>query len=423
MTTAQKHEQSKPQGPFTAPEATSRATDPASPTSIPIKQPPSRKRGRSRILTTTVAVGLMIVVTITGLRYMMPRDVERYVVSREVLVVERKGPGTLDANSRTTVSAKIQGRLIALHVDRNDLVKANDVIAEIASEELRQQLQSSLATQEAARLAVLQARSGESRVRAGAENARQAFERQETLLKSGSTSRSAYEQAQAQRRQAEADLEAASAAIEQAEAQEQAAAALTRVIQAQLDETVVRAPSNGVVISRSQNVGNVVAPGSPIVEIIDPATIVLITRFDESAIGSMQSGQTTELRFVSEPERAIPGSVVRLSRHVDAETREFTVDVAPQELPRNWAIGQRGTAIIAVQTKSDVIAVPSRDIVRRDGQAGLWIVDDGRALWRPVELGEMGDALVEVRSGLEHGETVLSPGRIFHGMRIDGKTR
>lgn len=405
-----------------------RVTDPGSPgpgrpdpvVSASIRRPPSRKQGGGGIWATTLVVVLLVVAAVAGLRYMVPRDVDRYVVSRGLLVVERQGPGTLDASNRSAVSAKIQGRLTALHVDRNDVVKAGDLIAEIASEELRRQLQSSVAAQEAARVAVLQARAGEDRASAGAENARQAFERQDALLKSGSTTRSAYEQAQALHRQADADLESAAAAIEQAEAQEQVAVASTQVVQAQLSETVVRAPFDGVVISRSQNVGNVVTPGSTIVEIVDPATIVLTARFDESAIGSMQSGQTAELRFVSEPDRPIQGSVVRLGRQVDTETREFTVDVAPQELPRNWAIGQRGTASVAVQAKSDVIAVPSRDVVRRDGQAGLWVVEDGRAIWRPVELGEIGGALVEVRDGLRQGETVLSPGRIFRGMRIDG---
>ncbi|ORE98152.1 efflux RND transporter protein [Aurantimonas sp. 22II-16-19i] len=367
-----------------------------------------------------MAAGVAIACVFLALRYGLPRQVVGRIVAGSTLVVERNGPGTLDATNRSAVSARVQGRIAAIDVDLNDAVKAGQVIAEIASEDLRSQLQAVVASQEAAKVAILQAKAERERSEAEVANAQATFRRQSILLEKNSTPQGSYDEAQAALRSAEAGMAAAEAAVAQAEAQERSAEATVELHRAQLEETTVRAPFDGVVIAREQNAGNIATPGAPIVEIVDPSTIVLKARFDESAIASVEPGQKVDLRFVSQPGEIIPGHVLRLSRQVDTETREFTVDVAPDELPRNWAIGQRGTAVIAVEVKADVISVPSRDIVRRDGQAGVWTLFEGRASWIPVELGEIGGSLVEIRSGLREGDVVLSPGRIFEGMRVRG---
>lgn len=354
-----------------------------------------------------------------SIRYLVPKPAELMPAGQGFFQAELKGPGTLDAINKANVSSSLQGVITALHVDRNDVLRKGEIIAEISADELKAQLSVSRASQEAARKAVEASYADSRRAEATLANARSTLAREKQLQSTGATSRSALEAAQTAVQQGEADLSKAQSSIRQAEAQEAEAAATVEMNQAQLDKSVIKAPIDGIVVTRDLNLGDVVSPGTAIVELVDPSSIVLTARFDESAIASLSQGQDVKITFNSQGELPIDGKVLRIGREVDTETREFTVDITPQRLPSNWAIGQRGTAVIALEGRSDVISVPASAIVRKDGHPGVWAVAEGRAAWQPVELGSIGGNLVEVRSGLNKGDVVMTaPKRVYAFMPV-----
>ncbi|WP_185969924.1 efflux RND transporter periplasmic adaptor subunit [Rhizobium straminoryzae] len=367
-----------------------------------------------------LAVGLLAITAILlSIRYLVPKPAKLMPVGTGFFQAELKGPGTLDAINKANVSSSLQGVITALHVDRNDVLRKGEIIAEISADDLRAQIGVARASQEAARKAVEAAYADSRRAEATLANARSTLAREMEMQRTGASSRSALEAAQTAVQQGEADLSKAQSFIRQAEAQEAQAAATVEMNQAQLDKSVIRAPIDGVVVARDLNLGDVVSPGTAIVELVDPSSIVLTARFDESAIASLSQGQGVKITFNSQGELPIDGKVLRIGREVDTETREFTVDITPQRLPSNWAIGQRSTAVIAIEGRSDVISVPASAIVRKDGHPGVWAVAGGRAAWRPVELGSIGGNLVEVRSGLNKGDVVMTdPKRVYAFMPV-----
>jgi len=361
----------------------------------------------------------VVVTILLSMRYLMPKSEELMPVGRSFFQADIKGPGTLDAINKANVSSSLQGVITALHVDRNDMLRKGEIIAEVNAGELKAQLSASLASQEAARKAVEASHADSRRAEATLANARSTLARQEELQRTGTSTRSALESAQTAVQQAEADLDKARFIVLQAEAQEAEAAATVEVNQAQLDKSVIRAPIDGIVVARNLNLGDIVSPGTAIVEVVDPSSIVLTTRFDESAIASLSQGQDVTITFNSQDKVPVSGKVRRIGREVDTETREFTVDIAPDLLPLNWAIGQRGSATIALDGRTGVIAVPGASIVRRDGHPGVWAVVGGRVVWRPVELGPIGGKRIEVRSGLNEGDVVvIDPKGVYAFMPI-----
>lgn len=387
-----------------------------------LQRPPSRSRRFNKTLLTGVAVALMTCGVLLGLRYSVPRTVDLFRVVPTRFHPELSGPGVLDATVRANVGSSLQGVITTLLVDRNDIVTRGDLIAEIGAADLKAERDVLMGSRQAARKAVEAADADLMRMQATLENARQALARQEELMRSGVTSQSAFENAQTAVRQAEADLAKARSIVSQAEAQDEAATANVVAGQALLDKSVVHAPINGVVVSRTLNPGDMASPSGVIVTIVDPASIVLSTRFDESVIARLEPGQTATIRFGGNSEALYRGTVRRIAREVDQETREFTVDIAPVRLPPNWALGQRGTAIIDLGDVQGVLAVPAASIARRDGHAGVWVEIDGRAVWRPVDLGRIGGANVEVLRGLASGDTILlSPEGAFTWMRITSR--
>ena len=352
---------------------------------------------------------------LVGEWYFLPAQVEQYVVESKPLTREITGPGLLGAMNQVVVTARVQGFLSAIEVERNDRVEKGQVIARLNAAELRHEVEAAEATERAATEAVREAEINRSRMDIAVQRARQDYERRKTLVDRKSISQSDFELTETALRQAEADLSRATVMIERAKAEAAAAAANLEVLRARFEETEIRAPISGVVISRSRNVGDLLSPGFELMQIVDPLSVVVFARFDESTIDVVRPGDLASVKFASDSQTPYAATVSRLGRQVDEETREYTVDVKLGVLPRNWAIGQRANVTILSRAPEPGIAVPQNFIVRQEGRAGVWTIRGGRATWIPVSIGyALGDE-VEITAGLEVGEVVLDPeGRYRH---------
>lgn len=383
---------------------------------LSLEAPLPRPRRRRGLLLTALAAAVMAI-GFVGMRYFYPHAVEGEVLRLGMLDVELQGPGTLSALTEASVGSRIQARIEGLAVDRNDVVAKGETLARLSFDDLSGELDATQASAHAAERAVSAAQAERDRAVATLEKARATHERQVALLAKGVASEAGLEDALAARRQAEADLTRAGRAVEQAEAERDAATARTAVARAQLDDSVLRAPISGVVVSRTRHVGEVLTPGSELLHLVDPASLVLTARLDESAIAAVLPGQAARVTF-SRAEDPIPGHVLRLGREVDEETREFEIDIALDTLPANWALGQRAMARIMIERRGPVLTVPTSFLVWRDGRPGVWVVYRARARWREVTLGEAGTQRVEIKRGLAAGQKILKPGDLYPFMRV-----
>ncbi|MDQ0510723.1 efflux RND transporter periplasmic adaptor subunit [Ancylobacter amanitiformis] len=373
---------------------------------------PRRRHG----LRLTVLAAVVLGIGFAGLRYVYPHAVEGEILRPGMLDVELQGPGTLSALTEASVSSRIQARIEELAVDRNDVVGTGEILARLAFDDLSGELDAAEASARAAERGVAAAQAERDHAVATLEQARATHERQVALLAKGVSSAAGLEDALAARRQAEADVARAGRAIEQAEAEHDAANARIAVARVQLDHSVLRAPISGVVVSRTRHVGEVLAPGSELLHLVDPESLVLTARLDESAISAVRPGQAAEITF-TRAEETIRGHILRLGREVDRETREFEIDIALDTIPANWALGQRAMARIIIERRGPLLTVPTSYLVWRDGRPGVWIAARGRARWREVTLGEAGARRVEIRRGLDAGQEILKPGDLYPFMR------
>ncbi|NYZ14342.1 efflux RND transporter periplasmic adaptor subunit [Azospirillum sp. RWY-5-1] len=381
-------------------------------------RPPSRPRRHGRRVVLVLAAVAVTGAAVFVHRFGWPHPAEASTATPSAFAVERSGPAILDATVRAEISARVQGQLVAVHADRNDRVAAGTPLARIASDDREAQLRAATASHEAALRAVTEARAEQDRASAGLANLRATFQRQAALRDRGWSTRADFDAAQAALAQGEAELARTGASVARAEARVREAAATEAAGRAMLDDTLLRAPFAGIVVARDRGLGDLVTPGATILQLVDPGTVVMTARFDESLIGDLHPGQPARIAFPSEPGRETPGRVLRLGRLVDTETREFTADIRPDRLPVNWAIGQRGTAAVTVETRADALTVPVHYVVWRDGRPGLWFLIGGRAHWRPVTLGPSSGNRVQVLEGMEPGDVVLGPSGVYEWMRV-----
>lgn len=345
--------------------------------------------------------------------YLWPARVEHYVVAERMIAREINGPGLMGATNQVVVTARIQAFLAEVRVDRNDEVKAGQILATLNATDLEHQLVAAQANDRAALESVREAELQRDRLAIAALTAKADLERRQTLLASNSISKAEFDLFEGTQKQAEAELARASATIERAKAQAAAAAAEVEQLQSRIAETSIRSPVDGVVVSRSRTVGDLLSPGVELMQIVDPTSLLVFARFDESAMASVWPGQTARVVFSSDPHRPYAATVSRIGRQVDQETREFTVDLKLGEVPPNWAVGQRATVTILAESPSPGIAVPQRFLARDQGRVGLWLAHDGRAYWTPVSLGYSSGSDIEITRGLAVGDEVLSPAGRF----------
>ncbi len=384
---------------------------------LKLQRPPARVRRINPVLLWCAGGLILLVLAWLAWRYAWPQEVSRYSVRRETLEVSVSGPATLDAINKANVSSRVAGRLTQILVDRNDRVAPGQLIATIEQEDLRNILSVSRANLQAAHDAQQEAAANVDSAQATLANARSAFARQAELREQGWVSRASFEQAQATLRESEARVAALRQAAQRARAQTEAAAANVRVDQAQLGLASVRAPFGGVVSVRNRNVGDVLSAGAPILEIVDPRSLVLTARFDESAISAVRPGQPARIRFAFDG-RTVSGQVLRLGRSVDPETREFTADIVADRLPPNWAINQRANVEIVLSAKPRAVVVPAGFVEWQDDRPTVWVLERGRARRRRIEFTGARGSRLEVRRGVAPGDILLSPADSYPFMPV-----
>lgn len=264
--------------------------------------------------------------------------------------------GTVEA-TEADLGFQIPGRIVAVTPREGDRVRRGDTLAVLEQTELEAALTSALAQESAARARLREMETGsrpQERTAARAAlaaaeeqeaQARREAERTRRLHEGGALSRQALEQAQTR-------LEAAQAATTQAREQlalveegpraeavaaqralvEQAAAAAARS-RAALDQTVVLAPRDGLVTVRHREPGEIVAPGAPVLTLMDPDDRWVRIYVREDRVGRVALGGAAEIRIDAFPDRTFQGEVTFV-----ASEAEFT--------PRNVQTAEERTQLV-----------------------------------------------------------------------------
>jgi HlyD family secretion protein len=357
-----------------------------------------------------IALVLLIALVIVYRLYFAPVPVESCAVKTGLISAEAMGTGTLEAHVRATISPRISGRVAQVLVDQGDKVIKGQKLVLLDDEDLRQQVEIAKAGLSVAQAGVEKAVSGIESAEATRKEAKASYARISQLAPSGAVSVDALEKSQQQMEVAQAELNQAQTAKIEAEKLVIKAEASLQFAQAQLAYSVVCAPFDGVIVKRNRDPGNIVVPGSMVLDVISLDELWISAWVDETLLNQLEVGQASKIVFRSDPKIELPGKVVRIAPQADRETREVLVDVGIDRLPKLWAIGQRAEVYIETARKENVFVIPQRVVVWRQQQPGVFVTDNGRAYWRKIVLGIEGKENVEVVEGLRPGQVVLIPG-------------
>lgn len=284
----------------------------------------------------------------------------------------------IEAVRQSTVSAQISGRIVDLRFDVGDYVKKGQVIARIDERAVSQAEAASVAQVNEAQAALA--------------NARAQYERSKQLLEQKFISQAALDQAEAAYKAAQARVTALLAGA--------GAAATERSF-----ATIV-APYSGVVSARHVELGEMAAPGRPIMTGFDPSTLRVVATVPQAQIAAIRAGGKARIEVPSLG-RWIEVKSMTIVPSADPRTHTTQIRLELPEDVRGIYPGVYARAHFVVGTAARLL-VPRAAVVRRSEVTAVYVVGtDGRPRLRQVRLGTAGDEQsVEVLSGLKPGERV-----------------
>jgi len=354
-------------------------------------------------------------------RLLAPVDVRSHEVTSGEIVAEVMGTGTVATHVKVTISANITGLLSEVLFDQGDQVKSGQVVARLDDRDLTRQVKVEEANVSARKATVERLIADKSSAQSNLERASHDFERAQGLLPSKAISQQDYGRYLDAFNTAKAGMERAEAALVEGQKLLIAAEETLEYHKARLAYTVIAAPFDGLIVRRDRDPGDVVVPGTSILYLVSLKEVWVSAWVDETRQARVKPGQPARVVFRSEPSMDYRGAVVRIGRETDPETREFLVDVQPAKLPEQWSVGQRAEVYIQIAAKSQATLLPSRFLVKRDGEPGVFVAVQGRAQWRTLQLGVEGRESVEVLEGVTPGEIVVMPTDLKTGQLTDGQ--
>lgn len=295
-------------------------------------------------------------------------SVEVAAVTQQPMAGSYTGTAPLEAPVESQVVAKTSGVALSVMVAEGDHVEAGQILVRLDSDRARLQM-----AQSAAQLGKLQNQ----------------FERAKTLAAEQLIAASDYDQIRY-------DLANARAA--------------NKMANLELSYANVKAPISGVVATVSPKAGNFVQINTPIVRIVDTSRLEATLNVPERELAVLEPGQTVQLQVDALPGKSFVGTVDRVSPVVDAGSGTFRVitrfDGAGILRP-----GMFGRISINYDNRANALVVPRIALLEDQGDPAVFMLQDGKVVRTPVQLGYMDGGWAEIRGGLKLGDRVVVAGK------------
>ena len=337
--------------------------------------------------------------------------------------------GTLAAFDQTTVSVKVPGRLRVISVDLGSVVSRGQVIAQLDAEDYKLRVQQSEAALAQARARLgLTPEGTDDRVdpeqtatvrqaRAVLDEARFSRDRAAKLVEQGIIAKAEFDTVNATFKVAEGRYQDAYEEIRNRQgvlSQRRSEVALARQ---QLKDTNVVAPLDGIVQEKRTSVGEYLAAGAPLVNIVRMDPLRLRAEIPERESHTVRTGQNVRVT-VDGDNNVYVGQIMRLSPVIAEQSRMLVVEA---DVRNNGKLrpGSFAHAEIVTNDSKMAVTVPNNTIVTFAGIEKVIVVQDGKALEKPITTGRRNGEFTEIVAGINIGEkVVVDPGNLQSGQAV-----
>jgi RND family efflux transporter MFP subunit len=298
------------------------------------------------------------------------------------------------------LSAEVGGTLAELNVDVGDRVSAGQRLAALDAEPLT--------------LARDTAQASADRADVRVSLAQKSFARQQRLHGQGSVADAVLEEAELNLRLAKADLRLAGLALQ--------------IAQRDLGHAHMLAPMAGEITARFPELGEVLAPGTPVLHLARTDRVRLVAALSEAEVVHVRTGTDVQVSFDALPSLVLTGRVARVGSVDRGASPSFPVEIHMDNTGGQVRPGMVARVALAGRTVANAVPVPVVALRRSNGNAGVFVVTDGQANWVPVSVAALVDETAHVDAGLSAGaqivvvgQTALKGGEAVVLSVVDGK--
>jgi RND family efflux transporter MFP subunit len=356
-----------------------------------------------------------------------PLPVRIVKAARGDLVIKLKSPGEAATKMKINMKAEVAGVIKSLKVEESQHVKKGDLLVELDDEHYRLDLEQ----EEATRLKVFSELLVEKRFagpgeedsgpdQAKIKKAKEDYEKARGRFRSRLISKSEFEKA---------GTEYELALIESGEKKEEILAAAKGLTQAEirvktaqmnLEKTRIRAPFSGIIHDIKVSHQEHVTSGRELFTLVNIDRICVEAKVLESEIGKIKAGREVDLKFSAYPGKIFKGEVKAISPVINPEdkTCKVMIDVANPE--EEIKPGMHVEVEIAAEIHKDRLLIPQDAVLVRSGRKLAFVVEEGLAKWRYIDVGLENEDFAEVLDGVKEGESVIVEGHftLAHDARV-----
>jgi HlyD family secretion protein len=371
-----------------------------------------------------IVLAVLLLVGLGGFAYSRrgpkPTEVQTAKVGREDLQAKVSANGRIQAQKKVDISATIPGQITHLAVEEGDRVKRGQFLLQIDAVNPRAAARSNEFSMQALHEELASSRSTLAQARTD-------LRRTEENFKAGIVPAADLDRARTVVRTSEATVQMAERRVAQAGATLEGA-------RDTLAKTTIRSPMDGIVTARRVEEGEVAvigiqnSPGTVLLTISDMSVVEAEMEVDETSVPNIKLGQEARVRLDAYPNQTFHGVVTEVgsSPLVAAANQaiKFKVKVRLDDPPSDIKPGLSARADILTGFRDNALVVPLqalvvRDIDRQPGQPapasearreqeGVYLMEDDKVRFQPLETGLIGDLAIEVLKGLKGGETVIT---------------
>ena len=339
--------------------------------------------------------------------------------------------GSLAGDEQTDVAPQTAGKVVEVGVDIGSAVRRGQMLVKLDDTELKLRVNQAQAQNEQAKAAVRQAeekiglRSGQSfeptrvaevaAAKVAYDLAEKNLKRAEKLIESGDVSRSFYDQQRAQRDQLKEQYDSAVAqarqnyaAVEVARTNVANAEAQLALARKSLSYAVIPAPIDGFVSERTADLGEYVSPTQKVATIVRTNPLRVRIDIPEQAIPEVHVGQSVSATTSAWPDKSFSGHIARIAPSVTTNSRTLTVEAEIDNASGALKPGQFATVRILQSRPVPAVLVPAKAVMTDAGVSRVFVIKDGHAEQRLVQLGVTEGDLIQLKSGVTADEKVAT---------------
>ncbi|HHU93478.1 MAG TPA: efflux RND transporter periplasmic adaptor subunit [Alcaligenaceae bacterium] len=354
-------------------------------------------RGRTLALL-AILLPLFLLFVYTGLRSgpLAPVPVVVTTVNTQPLTPALFGIGTVEARYTYKIGPTFAGRLKQLQVHVGDQVTKGQVLGEMDPVDLDDKIRALDAGLKRAEAMLKEAKTRHTYAQTQAN-------RYAKLAAARATSKESADTKQH-------ELQITTAALSVAKEELARITADRDALYTQRDQLRLIAPSDGLVVLRNANPGTTIVAGQSVIELIDPQSLWLHVRFDQSSAAGLVAGLDAQIVLRSRKDQSLNGTVLRIEPKADAVTEELLAKVTFNQLPQPLpSLGELTEVTLSLPTLEARPVIPNSSIRRYEGEMGVWQITDGDLRFTPIQIGAADlNGSVQVLEGLAEGDQIVS---------------